>query len=554
MDLRWAPSCASSGPAGAFVGYASIPRELLAGEASRPVQPVSSARSTADLTQATAKGLRWISASRITTEIFLMFSMVALARLVSPTAFGEFAVAVIIQELAVSIPAEGVGSALVQRPEVDREHLQAGAALTIITAAALGGLVLLLSGIVIAPLLGNGTAALVRLSTPLFVLSALSAVPVALLRRKLDFRLLAVIEIASSASRAAVSLALAAFVGLQGSALVFGGLAAGVVGTTIALLGAPAPLPLPRRKAIRDLAGYGLPASIAAVFWTGFRNGDYAVLNAKLGAAAAGQYWRAYTLAIDYQRKISVVMSTMAFPVLARSQSQADLFALRRRAVRLLTGVIFPMLTTLAITAPTLIPWLFGPAWQSAIVPTQILCVGGAVTLVIDSAGTALMALGRPRALLNFGIAHFATYVGSVVLVAHLGLTAVAIAAAVIHAAYMIIAYAIMLRGGLRVTAAGLWGDVGPATSCCLAMAVAMLPVALLASAAQLPAPLALVCTGAIGATVYLLTLRSGFSQSWGDLVVLVRKLLPADAVRVRLAGGHRRVAALFGSSNKAAT
>ena len=73
------------------------------------------ARSTGDLTEAAAEGLRWIAYARVIIEVLLFASAVFLARLIPPSAFGIFAVIVIVQELAVTLPMEGVGGALVQR-------------------------------------------------------------------------------------------------------------------------------------------------------------------------------------------------------------------------------------------------------------------------------------------------------------------------------------------------------------------------------------------------------------------------------------------------------
>jgi len=82
------------------------------------------ARSTDELTQAAAEGLRWIAYARVIIEVVLFASAVLLARMMPPAAFGIFAVIVIVQELAVTMPMEGVGGALVQRPTLTREHLQ----------------------------------------------------------------------------------------------------------------------------------------------------------------------------------------------------------------------------------------------------------------------------------------------------------------------------------------------------------------------------------------------------------------------------------------------
>ena len=402
-------------------------------------------RSAEELTTAAAKGLRWFAMSRFGTEVLLMFAMVVLARLVSPAEFGAFAIALIVFQIATSVPAEGIGSALVQRREATTEHLEAGVALALILMTSAALLTLLLSYVVVAPLCGDEAAWLVRLSCPLFVLQAVATVPMAILRRRLDFRRLSIIELSSSAARSSVSLGLVVIAGMGASGMVFGVIAGGVCTAAMALASARTPLPRLRLAAARDLAGYGVPASAAAVAWTGFANGDYAVLAARLGTAAAGMYWRAYSLGIDYQRKASVVMNTLAFPVLARSRDDVDFSALRRRMVRLLTVVLFPLLTGLAITAPYVVPGVFGPAWGEAVVPTQLLAAGGAACLVIDAVGSAMMAAGRARGLLGYGVAHFVVYIGSVVLIAPLGINAVALDAAIVHGLFMVAAYAMLV-------------------------------------------------------------------------------------------------------------
>ena len=218
--------------------------------------------SAEELTSAAAGGLRWFAMSRFGTEVLLMFAMVVLARLVSPSEFGAFAIALIVFQIATSVPAEGIGSALVQRREVTREHLQAGVALTLLVMSAAGLLTLLLSYIAVAPLCGEEAASLVRLSCPLFLLQALATVPMAILRRRLDFRRLSQIELASSAARSFVSLGLVVFFGMGGSGMVLGVLAGGLCTAAIALTSARAPLPRLRLDAARDLAGYGVPASV----------------------------------------------------------------------------------------------------------------------------------------------------------------------------------------------------------------------------------------------------------------------------------------------------
>jgi O-antigen/teichoic acid export membrane protein len=228
-------------------------------------------------------------------------------------------------------------------------------------------------------------------------------------------------------------------------------------------------------------------------------------------------------------------MYTIAFPVLSRSANDHDLFALRRRMVRLLTVVLFPLLAGLAITAPLVIPWVFGPTWQPAIVPTQLLCAAGASTIVIDAAGATLMATGRPRALLGYGIAHFLVYVGSVIIVAPLGIAAVALDAALVHGLFLGVAYVVLLGGRAEHPLRSLWHDIAPATIACMGMAAVAVPVDWLVSSTNIARPLHFVAVGTACAIAYLLTLHTCFAQSWGDLSMLTRRLLPTGGLRRRI-------------------
>ena len=183
--------------------------------------------------------------------------------------------------------------------------------------------------------------------------------------------------------------------------------------------------------------GFGLPVSIASLSWIGFSNVDYAIIGARLGALETGFYFRAYTVAVEYQTKIAVVMSQVGFPVLSRTSGAAELSQLYRQMIRMLTIVLFPLLVLLAISAPVAVPFLFGSQWTHAVVPVQILALGGATTLLINAVGTVLMATGRARTLLGYGTAHFVVYGLTVLVVVRLGIVAVAIAAAVVHSLFL---------------------------------------------------------------------------------------------------------------------
>jgi O-antigen/teichoic acid export membrane protein len=298
---------------------------------------------------------------------------------------------------------------------------------------------------------------------------------------------------------------------------------------------APVPLPRWRRDAVRDLLPYGGPAMLACFSWTGFRNGDYAIVGARLGAAQAGFYFRGFQLAVEYQSKISAVMGQVAFPVLSRTAGAAEMFALRRRMVRLLTIVVFPLLTLLAILAPVVVPWLFGPAWEPAVVPTQILAGAGASTVVIDAVGAVLMAAGRARAMLGYGVAHFAVYVGAIMLASSHGIAAVSAAAVAVHVAFVVVAYVLLLRGRGEAVLRFLWDDIAAATVSCAALAAAAVPVDVALEGAGVPVPLHVIVVTTVGALAFLAALRLAFPSAWRDARVVVRRVIPVGRLKGRV-------------------
>jgi O-antigen/teichoic acid export membrane protein len=213
--------------------------------------------------------------------------------------------------------------------------------------------------------------------------------------------------------------------------------------------------------------------------------------------------------------------------VLARTEDTDELLRLRRRMVHLQTVVLFPLLVALLVLAPTFVPWLFGADWEGAVVPTQILVAGGAASLVINAAGSALQAEGRAKALLGYGVAHFVVYVGAVVAVAHMGLAAVAIAGSIVHAIFLGVAYVVLLgrREGNPLMA--LWRDLFPALSGCVALAAVAVPLELALRSGGAPVLLQMAAVGLAGGIAYVAVLKRWFPAAAHDLFAALRRVSP---------------------------
>lgn len=481
------------------------------------------------LKEATLSGIRWLMLTRIASEALGLAAMVALARLVSPAAFGRAAVALIFLPLATILTFEGFASALVQRERVDPDHLHAATLMSLLGGAVLSALALGLGPVLWQPLFGARTAQLMELAAPVFLLAGLGGVPRALLWRRLDFRRMGLIDTASLVLGNALAVALA-LVGLQARAIVWGALAQVALRSLLLLAAAPPPRPRLHLEAQREIGSFGVPAALAGLVDVLFRNVDYAILAARLPAAQTGIYWRAFNLGVVYQDKLSGVMVQLAFPVYSRTESHAQLRGLHERATRVHAAVIFPLLALLIVVAPLLIPWLLGPQWAPSVRPTQILALAGMVAAILTGYPQVMLALGRPRALLRFNLAMLLGYAVTIALAASHGLVIVSIAVAAFYLAILAGVYRLLLRRHLGISIHGLLYELGPALAGCLALAAVAAPLQALLSPA-LPPLLTLVVVGAAGLATYVATLRAVSPPAWRDLALLLARVLPVPAL-----------------------
>lgn len=492
------------------------------------------------LRSAAAQGVRWTVVSRLVIEILQLGSIVVLARLVAPAEFGRYAIAGIVAEVAKLLVGAGLINALVQRKTLDREHVQSGVALGLLVGLALTVLTLAVAKLLVVPIFGSRTALLVALMAPLCLVEGFITVPMATLRRRLAFRRLSELEMVNTAARVVACIGLGV-IGLGGIALVIGVAVGALAAATIALASAPPPLPRLHLSAVRDLARYAFYVSLSTISWVGFGNVDYAIIGARLGPLGTGYYYRAYTIAVEYQNKIGVVMNQVSFPVLSRTSDNSELARYYSQMVRLLTIAIFPLLVLLAITAPVLVPFMFGARWVPAVVPTQVLALGGAGMVIFNSVGVVLMVSGRVRTLLGWGWAQFIVYGIAIYFTAPSGLVAVTVAAAAVHALFAALSYMVMLQGTHEHALRRLWSDIAPATVSCASLAAVTVPASFALTAAHVPAPLWLIALTLVAVPPYLLTLRVCYPATWRSQCAALERILPGHR---RLNGVKQRLAA----------
>ncbi len=490
-----------------------------------------------ELKEAAVDGVRWTTAGRVAIEAITLVAAIALARLIPPSGFGEAVVPLIFVPLAVIFTFEGFGSALVQRKTIEHAHTEAAMLASLLTGTALTALLILLARPVGEPLFGDSVARLLVMISPVFLLAGIGAVSRSLLWRRLDFRRVSLIEMASLGLGAVTSVGLALLGGLDAQAIVLGALCGSLVTTVLLLVAVPPPLPIWHRGALREVMAFGLPASGAGLTYVAITNATLAVAAVRLTASQVGLFWRAFQLGVIYQEKISGIMIRLAFPVYSRTNDLDELRRFHERATRIHAAVLLPLLTLLAVTAPDLVPWLFGERWAPAAAPVQVLCVAGMIAAVLTGYPQIMLAAGKPRALLVFNVVLLALYVGTSWIAAPYGITALAFAVVAVHVFLLVAVYGVLFRRVLEIPIRRLVTDLLPALASSLVLLAAAFPAAELMRSIGAPVPVLLAVVGSIGGLVYVAALRSLFPVVWADVAQLARRVLPAPS---SLTGGLR--------------
>jgi len=490
--------------------------------------------SSSQLKDAAVSGIRWTTAARVGSEVVTFFSAVVLARLIPPSGFGQALVPTILLTLAVILTFEGYGSALVQRKTVEREHIEAALMASLLTGLVLTLVTAAIGATVAGQFIGDKSGELMVVMSPVFIFAGLGAVSRGLLWRKLDFRLVSVIEVAALTVTAAVGVGLA-IAGLDAEAIVLAALAGAAATSVFLVIAAPPPLPRWHRQELREVLRFGLPASGAGLTYVAITNSTLATVAVRLSATQAGLFWRSFQLGVVYQEKISGIMLRLAFPVYSRTTDLAELLRFHERATRIHAAVLLPLLSILIVTAPELVPWVFGPQWAPAVAPTQILAVAGMIAAVLTGYPQILLAAGRPRPLLIFNIGLLALYIVVSWVAAPYGITTLAFAVVGIHVVLLVAVYAGLFRGVLGVPVRRLVTDLLPAVVGSAVLLAVALPVAALLRAEGTPTFFLVAGTALSGGLVYLATLSTFFHPIWDDLMALIRRVAPATPPRLAL-------------------
>jgi PST family polysaccharide transporter len=328
-----------------------------------------------------------------------------LARLLGPSDVGLFALVASLTGLAPVLIDLGTRDAAVQKPKITEQEVSALFWLTLGMGACLAAFLILGSPWLVSYYEEPRLGAIAVYSSLSFVFSAISCQHVALLRRAMMFRRIAVIEVTSNLIGSVVAITMAS-TGWGYWALVAKPIVTAVYTAIAAFVSCPWMPGIPRLSAgVKEMLKFGVHITGFTVTDYAGRSMDQLALGKVTTATQLGFYRQGLYVYDNAIGLLSISLHSVA--VASLSKLRDDLDKLRRSWATALSAVAFfamPIFSVMAVTSQDIIVILLGAKWEPAGALVEIMALRGIPHVVERTLGWLHVSAGRADRWMRWGI------------------------------------------------------------------------------------------------------------------------------------------------------
>lgn len=471
-------------------------------------------------------GVFWTAIQSVGVRLFSLVVFVVLARLLTPSDFGLIAMAGVFVGLGDVLVAQGFGTAITQRENLEPEHESTAFWANIILGVGIAA-VLWLGSPWVATLYGqDAVSPVIRSLSPVVLLRGAVAVPVGLLQRSFRFRALALRSL-SAAVIGGVAGVVAALSGLGVYALVVQQL----VGASLDLIvvwSATAwwPRCVFSLRHLKELIGFSSYLLGSGLLGLVSRRADDFLIGMVLGDVALGIYAVAYRGLQILQQVLAKTGTVVAFSAFSRLQDQPE--RMRQaffESTRAASVISMPVFVGISVVATFAVPLVFGEQYAESGEVLRVLALIGVVHGVSYLNYAVFTGVGRPDYVMKLATVRTVANVIAFVIAVPFGI--VAVSAAFVARAYLLMPLNVfVLKRAIDISARRYFANFLPALLSSLVMAIAIYGVS------QLPIGdmSRLVASIVVGVVAYLVALRALAPELVRDLLAKLSLLFQRQA------------------------
>ena len=346
-----------------------------------------------------ARSLGWSTVGTVVTRLGNVAVSLVVARLIAPTEFGVFAVALTVWTICGTMAEFGLGTDLVRAKDIDA-RMPTVATLGLATSGALALGMFLASDALATAFESPQAAGVIRVMSLSMLAFGFSIVPAALLQRQFRQSTLFAINMIGLVISTVITIALASH-------------GFGAMSLAIAQVSSQTIVVVAQFVAVRRLPTFGFDRGIAAqsvrfclplaaanmLSWV-LLSLDNLIVSRTLGTTALGYYALAFNVSSWPMSAVGQSIRAVALPALAHIETPGR----RNSAIGLLSGPLWTLSILLGLglasLATPLVALLYGPRWSAAAPALVGLAVFGGLRVVLDFLATLLIAAGETTAVL----------------------------------------------------------------------------------------------------------------------------------------------------------
>jgi teichuronic acid exporter len=358
-------------------------------------QQTAAPEAVGKLDHSMVQALAWTGAAQWTVQIFSWVATIYVARLLSPTDYGVFAMAMVYMGFISLISEFGVGSAVIILRDLGSRQL---AELNTISFGT--GFLWMVISWAIAKSMGtffssNELPLVIIVMSIGFVISAPKIIPESLLQQELQFKLLACLDAVRAFGQSAATMA-AALWGWGYWSFVIGYLFGTAFGTALTLAFRRHKFSWPRLQSLKPALVLSWDLVVTRIGWYLYTNADLLVAGRMLGEAPLGAYRLASSISNIPADKITGMVRRTSQAFFSAVQGQNEL--VRRYLLGLTRGlalVAIPASVGISLVSDEFVAVVLGSKWQEAVLPLRFLAFYVAVRTVAPLIPTVLNITGN---------------------------------------------------------------------------------------------------------------------------------------------------------------
>ena len=330
------------------------------------------------LRKAAISGLVWTFGQQFGNQLIGFIVSVILARILLPAEFGLVGMIAVFVAVGNSLSQGGMTQSLIRSGELDQEDYSTVFYFNLLTSLLLY-IIFFFSAPFIADFFGYPILIpILRIYCLTFIISAFSAVQLARLTKKMDFKTQTLVAIPAAVVGGALGVFLA-YSGFGVWSLVWSSITSSLVSTVqLWIYSGWMPGLVFNYSKFKNHFGFGYKLALSGMLDKIFNNIYLIVIGRYFNASQVGFYTRAESLKQLPVSNISYALNKVTFPLFASIQDDdVRLKIVYQKLMKMVVFIITPILILFAVLAEPIFRFLFTEKWLPAVPYFQILCATG---------------------------------------------------------------------------------------------------------------------------------------------------------------------------------